>query len=210
MNPANLHRFAATWRAAAFASDPEPVLAGLARRHREPGRHYHTLEHVNAVLDQLHAVRDQLQHPADAELAVWFHDAVYDPTRSDNEIASAELARQHLEAAGAPAAQVERITGMILDTRHREDATSPDGALVADADLAILAAPAAEFDAYECAVRLEYGHLTDDEFRQGRAAFVHAMLQRPRIYRTEAFRHFETLARANLQRSLASARTDAS
>ena len=178
------------------------MLADLARRHREPGRHYHTLEHVNAVLDQLHAVRDQLQHPADAELAVWFHDAVYDPTRSDNEIASAELARQHLEAAGAPAAQVERITGMILATRHRSDATSPDGALVADADLAILAAPAAEFDAYECAVRLEYGHLTDADFNRGRAAFLHAMLERKRIYQTPAFAHLEPLARANLQRAV--------
>lgn len=210
MNPANLHRFSETWRAAGLAADPEPVLADLVRRHREPGRHYHTLDHVVAVLDQLHSALDQLQHPADAELAVWFHDAIYDPTRSDNEASSADLASQHLEAAGALTAQVARITGMILDTRHWGDASSPDGALVADADLTILAAEPDEFDACEHAIRLEYGHLTDDEFRQGRATFLAAMLKRKRIYQTGTFAHLEPLARANLSRSLARARPDAS
>jgi predicted metal-dependent HD superfamily phosphohydrolase len=171
-------------------------------RHQEPGRHYHTLDHVMAVLDQLEAVRGELEHPADAELAVWFHDAVYDPKRNDNESRSAELARQRVEEAGAPPAEVARITSMILDTRHQEAASSPDGAQVADADLAILAAPGEEFDQYEQAIRREYSHLTDAEFDQGRATFLAAVLRRPRIYQTARFAHLEPLARANLTRSL--------
>lgn len=153
-------------------------------------------------MDQLQAARDQLQHPADAELAVWFHDAVYDSTRSDNEARSAGLARQQLERAGVPEAQMARITGMILDTRHQEVATSPDGAVVADADLSILAASQEEFDQYEVAIRREYSHLTDAEFARGRQHFLEAFLQRPRIYQTDAFAHLEPLARTNLKRSL--------
>ncbi len=150
------------------------------------------------MLDQLEAARSSLEHPAEAELAVWFHDAVYDPTRNDNEAQSTALARRQLERAGAPHAQVERIAGIILDTRHHEPATSPDGALVADADLAILAAPAAEFAAYQRAIRQEYAHLSDAEFNQGRKQFMEAFLQRPRIYQTETFAHLEPRARAAL------------
>ncbi len=137
------------------------MAADLAQRYREPGRRYHTLAHVRDVLDQLDAVADQLGHPGEAALAVWFHDAVYDPRRSDNEDESAALARRVLEAASAPSAQVDRIASMILDTRHQGPAASPAGALVADADLAILAAPEDEFDAYERAIREEYSHLSD-------------------------------------------------
>lgn len=154
------------------------------------------------MLEQLDAVRDQLEHPADAELAVWFHDAVYDPQRSDNEEQSAALARHWLEQAEAPQEKIERITGIILDTRHKEAATSPDGALVADADLAILAAPADEYDAYERAIREEYSHLGDREFAKGRRQFVETFLRRSRIYQTAAFAHLEPLARENLQRSV--------
>ncbi|HEU4799284.1 MAG TPA: hypothetical protein VFS94_01505 [Gemmatimonadales bacterium] len=193
-----------------MTTDPAPVLADLIERHQEPGRHYHTLHHVNSVLDQLEAVRGALQHPAETELAVWFHDAVYDPTRRDNEEQSAALALGHLERAGAPETQVARIAGIILDTRHQHEATSPDGALVADADLTILAAEPDEFDAYEAAIRREYGHLTDAEFRMGRRQFVEAMLQRPRIYQTPCFSQLERRARLNLQKSLAGARLGAS
>ena len=201
-NPANLHRFSASWREAGLTADPAPVLAELVQRHQEPGRHYHTLEHVNAVLDQLEAARGKLEHPADAELAVWFHDAIYHPARHGNEQQSAALAREHLVTAGAPEAQIGRVARMILDTRHQEPAGSPDGALVADADLAILAAEPGDFHAYERAIRREYSHLTDAEFSAGRRQFVAAMLGRPQIYQTASFTQFEPLARANLNRSL--------
>ena len=147
-------------------------------------------------------MRDQLQHPGDAALAVWFHDAVYDPRRSGNEQASASLGRRYLKAAGSPPTQVDRIASMILDTRHHGPAASPAGALVADADLAILAAPEDEFDAYERAIREEYSHLSDAEFDRGRKQFVETFLLRPRIYQTTSFSHLESMARENLQRSV--------
>jgi len=209
-NPANLHRFSASWREAGLTADPAPVLANLIQRHQEPGRHYHTLDHVNAVLDQLEAVRGELEHPADAELAVWFHDAIYHPARHDNERQSAALAREQLGGTGAPETRIARIAGLILDTRHQEPAGSPDGALVADADLAILAAAAETFDAYERAIRREYSHLTDSEFAVGRARFLGAMLQRPSIYQSRSFARLESLARTNLQRSVEGTRPGAS
>lgn len=151
------------------------------------------------MLEQLDAVGDRLEHPADTELAVWFHDAVYDPRRSDNEEQSAALARHWLDQAGAPQEQIERITGIILDTRHKEAANSPDGALVADADLAILAAPEDQFAAYEQAIREEYSHLSDAEFEGGRKQFLGSMLGREQIFQTLAFSRLESLARTNLQ-----------
>jgi predicted metal-dependent HD superfamily phosphohydrolase len=69
-----------------------------------------------------------------------------------------------------------------------------------DADLAILASPPARYTQYVQAVRLEYAHLDDASWREGRRAWVQRFLARPRIYWTERFYlEGETLARQNLQ-----------
>lgn len=197
------HGFAAAWRETGADGDGMDQLADLAARYAEPHRHYHTLHHIAAVLDALHAHVGALERPEEAALAAWYHDAVHDPAASDNEARSAELATAHLLAAHAPVEATARVHAMILDTRHIGPATSPDGMLVADADLAILAAPEIAFDAYDAAIRQEYAAVPEAVYRAGRRRILQAFLDRPFIYQTAEFRkQCEASARRNLGRVL--------
>ena len=197
------HGFSAAWRDTGASGDGAARLAELVARYGESHRHYHTLQHVASVLDALHAHVGALAHPHEAALAVWYHDAVYDPARDDNETQSADLAAAHLLAAHAPVDAAARVRAMILDTRHTGPAMSPDGAYVADADLAILAAPVIAFDAYDSAIRLEYAAVPDAAYRAARRQILHGFLDRPFIYQTAAFRkQCEASARRNLGRAV--------
>ncbi|MCI4062990.1 metal-dependent phosphohydrolase [Micromonospora sp. R77] len=195
---------------AAGATDPgavdragERLLAGW----REPHRHYHTLDHLLAVLDVVDAYAGLARRPALVRLAAWAHDAVYDPRAAGdaNERASADLAAGLLAAAGTPADAVTEVRRLVLLTAgHTVTAGDPDGALLCDADLAILAAPPARYDRYAAAVRREYAHVPEPDFRAGRARVLTALLALPARYRLPPLHaRWEAAARANLTRELA-------
>ncbi|GAB4060352.1 HD domain-containing protein [Catellatospora paridis] len=190
-------RFATAARAAG-ATAPDSVLAEvgteLINRWSEPQRHYHTVEHLAACLD---LVGDE---PVVA-LAVWGHDAVYDPTAADNEERSAVLTGELLTECGLPVALVEEVTRLVrLTAGHSVSPGDRDGALLADADLAILAAPWPDYVRYVAAVRAEYAHVPDDLWRIGRSTVLQSLLALPTLYHhTPAL---EPSARANLQREL--------
>ena len=136
-------------------------------------------------------------------LALWFHDAIYQPKRNDNEDKSADWGAEVLARAGAPASVVDRFRGLVLATRHEAQPQSADARLLVDIDLSILGAEPARFDEYEAQVRKEYAHVPDLFFRMGRAKILKHFLARPAIYSTASFRdRFEARARTNLQRSL--------
>lgn len=195
--------FTAAWRETGAEGDGAASLTDLVARYGELHRHYHTLQHISSVLEALLPHVSALERPPEAVLAVWYHDAVYDPAAGDNEACSADLAAAHLLAAHAPVDAVARVRAMILDTRHSEPATSPDGALVADADLAILGAPAIAFDAYDTAIRQEYAAVPEAAYRAARRQVLQGFLDRPFIYQTPAFRkQCETAARGNLERAV--------
>ena len=184
------------------------ALAPAARRvleaaYAEPHRAYHDAAHVAELLGHFDRVADEVgwDHPDDVYLAILFHDAIYDPRATDNEARSAQLAR---DVAGAS----ERAAGLILLTA-RHGALAPadvdrDAAHFLDSDVAILAAPAAAFDAYDDAIAAEYAHVPPAAFRAGRGRFLAGMLARPRIFLSDLFhaRH-DAAARANLARVLA-------
>jgi predicted metal-dependent HD superfamily phosphohydrolase len=192
------------WWARAFGPVVEPGPFGeLVAAYRAPGRHYHDLRHIRECLREAQLVSDRLVDPTRVIAAIFYHDAIYDPTRSDNEERSADLAERHLRAMGKSATFVAEVRDLILDTRHQVSPESNDGQYLVDIDLAILGAPPAEFDAYEGAIRREYAHVPDEAFRAGRAKVLHSFLDRPRIYGTDVFHdRYERAARANLARSL--------
>jgi predicted metal-dependent HD superfamily phosphohydrolase len=141
---------------------------------------------------------------ADAvEAAIWFHDAVYDATRPDNEARSADLAERQLRAMGAAEAFVVKVHDLILDTRHTSAPTSSDGRWLVDIDLSILGGEADAYDEYDRAIRLEYAHVPEEAYRVGRASVLRSFLARPAIYLTDYFRdRYEAAARENLARSI--------
>jgi predicted metal-dependent HD superfamily phosphohydrolase len=187
--------------------DGERVGDELIARHAEPHRRYHTLQHLGECLAWFGTTRDLAEHPAEVEAALWFHDAVYDVHRDDNEARSAALARSALQQAGAAPEAVERIAALVLATRHADEPSTPDARLVVDIDLAILGADAARFAEYERQIRDEYAHVPEPEFRRRRDALLRELLARPRLYATAPLRALlEARARTNLAHALGAAR----
>lgn len=197
----SLATWADLWLRLGASGDPRPGHAAVVRAYAEPHRHYHTGEHIARTLGLFDGVRERLRRPAEAELAVWLHDVVYDPQAADNEERSADLAEAMLVAGGAAAA-VPAVRALIIATRHAEPSEEHDARYVVDADLSILGAPPAEFDRYEGQVRREYAHVPEAEWRERRPRVLRAFLDRARIYATPEFAHWETPARTNLARSL--------
>lgn len=192
-----------TWRDLGAVPDPH-LLERLLGAWREPQRHYHTVQHLRECLEHFEAAREQALHAGEASLALWFHDAVYDARRHDNEQRSADWARECLLASCAGSERADRVHALVMATRHDAVPAAGDAPLVVDVDLAILGAPRERFDEYERQVRLEYAHVDDEAYRAGRGRILRALLARPAIYSTPMFSaRFEDAARANLARSLA-------
>jgi predicted metal-dependent HD superfamily phosphohydrolase len=199
--------FLTSWAELAAELDlaPEPandIGFDLAACHTEPHRHYHTMEHITAVLRHL---ADLNAATPTARLAAFFHDAVYEPTRSDNEAQSAELAREVLQAVDRP--EADDVAAIVMATaKHELPVGAPrETAAFLDADLAILAARPDVYDNYSSNVRAEYSHVPDDDFRSRRKTILEGFLAREQLFFTTAGQaKFEMSARANLGREIAS------
>ncbi len=172
----------------------------LAAAYAEPQRAYHTATHIAELLRWFVIVHDEVgwHAPAAVYLAILFHDAVYDPTRHDNEARSAALAVT-LAGAGPETTQLIALTAQHGKLDHADH----DAAHFLDSDTAILGAAPAEFDAYDAAIAFEYKHVPPDTYRAGRCAFLQSMLARERIF-FSAFFHarLDARARTNLTRAL--------
>jgi predicted metal-dependent HD superfamily phosphohydrolase len=181
----------------------ERLLAGYA----EPGRHYHTLQHLAECLDLFDRVAHLAAHPGEAAIALWFHDAVYLPQAKDNEARSADWACTALREAGAGEDVCERVRALIMATAHHAAPSDEDARLVVDIDLAILGADTARFAEYEEQVRAEYAAVPAELFRQKRAGLLARFLKRSAIYNTTELRlGLEEQARSNLRRTIEATR----
>lgn len=176
----------------------------------EPHRHYHGLAHLAAVLGLVAELDAAAADPAAVRLAAWYHDAVYDPTLPDNEALSALRARAGLRGL-VPDERIGEVERLVLLTAgHDPEPEDTDGALLCDADLAVLAGPPEAYAAYASAVRSEYGHLSDEVFTAGRIAVLEQLLGLPTLYRLPDVAAEWTLrARANLTAELALLRSRA-
>ena len=169
----------------------------------EPQRRYHTLRHLRDCLALLEPVLAQAERPAEVEIALWFHDAVYDPKAKDNEFRSSVWAVEALAPAGVPIEALKRIDGLIIATCHDARPDSHDQQLLVDVDLAILGAQPERFDEYETEVREEYAWVPGAVFRHKRREILAEFLERTAIFSTEGFREqFEVQARENLQHAI--------
>jgi len=176
----------------------------LLGRWSQPHRHYHGLAHLVAVLTTVDEHARWAADPDAVRLAVWFHDAVYDPRRHDNEEASAALAGAMLPGLGVPADRVAEVCRLVrLTVRHRPAPGDRNGELLCDADLAILAAPPTDYRQYAQRIRREYAHVPEQAFRAGRVAILRHLLGLPALYRVpQLHNRWEARARENIQREL--------
>ncbi|WP_334527512.1 HD domain-containing protein [Bradyrhizobium sp. AZCC 2230] len=174
----------------------------LAAAYAAPNRHYHNLSHIEDCLAALARV-DGLSAAERETLteALWWHDVVYDPTRSDNEERSAALAEQHVRAGLRP--EVGRL--IRLTKTHDVGAGDRLGAILISIDLSILGTDPARYDAYAVAIRREFGHVSEGDYRTGRARVLRHFAVRPVIFPDPDFAAvYDQQARDNLARELAS------
>lgn len=179
--------------------------ARLQAAYGEPHRRYHNLQHIADCLEELAAAAGlETEDRLRLAYAIWWHDAVYDPTRQDNEAASADLARRDLAALGESAETCAEVARLIaLTTGHQVGGDDPTGALLVSIDLAILGRPPEAYDAYARDIRAEYAHVPDAFFRPGRAGVLKRMLEASPLYPDLAYRtRLEEQARANLTREI--------
>lgn len=187
---------------------PPTLIDTIRQLHEGPDRGYHAWSHPLALLSLLPEVRGRLYDPLAVECAILLHDAIYDPTRNDNERRSAALAAELL-ADVVPEDSLAQAVRLIEATERHQvpDGVSPEEAedcrIFLDMDLSILGADEAAFDRYEAGVRHEYHHVPELLFRQGRAAILERFLGRDRLFMSDWGQdRFEARARANLRRSL--------
>lgn len=215
-DPALLARWAKDVRlgtAAGFQPAAEAVAAAgteLIARWREPHRRYHTVSHLVAVLNGIDELAPEASSAmaidlAAVRLAAWFHDAVYQGRPGADEEDSARLAERMLPGLGWPAARVAEVVRLVRLTADHAGIAPGDraAAVLADADLAVLAAPEPEYLRYTAAVRQEYAQVPEDLFRAGRAQILTRLLESP-LYRTPAAQgRWTTRATANLRAEIA-------
>lgn len=198
-------RFDALWRRCA-ASPPSPdaeaVIELLRERLDGPDRHFHNMDHIRECLRQFDEVAPLLDDRDAVELALWFHDAEYEPGDPTNERRSAELFARVAE--GARPTLRRRVCGLILATRHATAPRTNDRRFIEDIDLIGFGAPWEKFMRNGDLLRVEFARQPDAQYYTGQVAFLERLRRRPELFFTEYFRsRYEAQARENLDRLLA-------
>lgn len=186
----------------------------------EPTRFYHSLHHINSMLRTHHTDRNSFaaknfNNPRGSvliDLAIIFHDIVYDAKAKDNEDKSAALWKDFAkESKLVTSEEADKVAGWILATKNHTATpattkdTDPELALFLDFDLLILSAPQKEYTDYTTNIRSEYSHMSDEDFRKGRLEVLKGFAASSRLFLTDPFhRFYEAKAKENIAREIKS------
>ena len=203
---------ATSWNAAWSALGrraPVGLQAELMTAWAETHRHYHDQRHLRECLALWARWRGQCERAGEVAVALWFHDAVYDPRApqaGSNELNSAAWAARSLIHAGLPSETAQRVHDLVMATQHDAPAalsSDADAQLLVDIDLSILGSPPERFERYDQDVRKEYAWVPGLRYRTKRAQVLQGFLERPRLYHGEAAVDLlECQARINLAAAL--------
>lgn len=171
----------------------------IRRHYGEPGRFYHTLDHVHLVLQVVESLSGQARNVNAVRLAGWLHDVIYDSRASDNEERSADYAESLCAKLSLPVGRV--VADLVRKTKTHDAGADADAQVLLDADLAILGAGEAEYRLYAANIRREYAWVHEADYRQGRRRVLQSFLSRPRIFHFLC--HLEEPARRNLAGEIA-------
>ncbi|TGD81455.1 HD domain-containing protein [Hymenobacter wooponensis] len=182
------------------------TLKQLTEAYQASDRHYHSLQHIRALLDCADRYSSAIHDMEVVQLAIWFHDAIYSTRREDNEARSAAMALEFLGHTTLSAERRQRVAYLIERTKdHTQPHPTADADLhfFLDADLQILGAPEADYWQYARQVRQEYRLVPDFLYRRGRRKVLEKLLTAPVLYQTPLFRDkLDAQARRNMQAEL--------
>ena len=185
---------------------PAGLLAELMTAWSEPHRHYHDQRHLRECLALWTRWREHCPRAGEVAIALWFHDAIYDPQDGSNELSSAAWAARSVVRAGADSDTAQRVHDLVMATQHDAPAplaSSAGARVLVDIDLSILGSPAERFERYDQDVRKEYAWVPGLRYKEARAQVLQSFLDRPRLYHGEhAVALLEARARINLAAAL--------
>ena len=187
------------WQELLHAWAVAPTLADemfedMRKHYAEPGRFYHTLGHIEAVLETVDSLGSLARNPNAVRLAAWLHDVIYDSRSSDNEQGSAGYAERWCTRLSIPEGRL--MASLILKTKTHDMSDDIDAQVLIEADLAILGADEPAYRTYAENIRKEYAWVPESGYRKGRMQVLRRFLARPNIFRF--LRHLEDPARRNM------------
>ena len=193
------------WTDRSLVVEIDLLFERLVNAYSKSDRYYHNLNHISHVLTTIELFDLELQDPVAVKLAAWFHDFVYNPQSSDNEVQSAELAKELLIELNVSTELIDRIQQLIFATQgHQIDPDDADRCIFLDADLAILGTDPTQYQDYARSIRQEYSWVSDVEYKLGRTKVLESFLQRDRLYCTDLlFAELESIARINMKQEIA-------
>jgi predicted metal-dependent HD superfamily phosphohydrolase len=180
------------------------IITFVIEKYTEKHRVYHNLSHINALLFNAENFRERLADFESVQLAIWFHDVIYNPKRFNNESESAKIAVEYLSKLDVPKVKIEQVERMILATaKHNATDLDFDGKLFLDLDLGILGQNENVYKIYSEAIRKEYSFVPWFLYKRSRRKVLEAFLSREIIYFTQEIRQdFEAQARINLSNEI--------
>lgn len=194
-----------TWQALGISlpNVPAHLYDEIIAKYDEAHRYYHTRQHLVECLEKFGELRHLAANPAEIELALWFHDAVYEPLRHDNEFASANWAQSSVLNAGLDQTVADHIYDLVMATQHHAKPEATDTKILIDVDLAILGAKPDRYNEYEQQIRKEYSHVPEATFRLKRTEILQYFLAQPTLFNTALFiERYEQQARLNMKHAL--------
>jgi predicted metal-dependent HD superfamily phosphohydrolase len=174
----------------------------ISRCYCEPARAYHTLEHIQSLIELIEEYSPHIDDKSMLLFAAFYHDIVYVAGSSSNEKDSAVIAGARMKQLQVPDKMINETKELILQTKSHADVSSSvtqDMLLFLDMDLSILGVPPDAYRRYYQNVRKEFKSYPDLLFRRGRKSFLESQLKRPHIFHTQLFRErYEAAARTNM------------
>jgi predicted metal-dependent HD superfamily phosphohydrolase len=199
----SLAAWSAVWNRLGAMLPDEALYGQLLACYAQPHRHYHTRQHLDECFVHLEQVRQWAEQPHEIEIALWFHDAIYDTKSHHNEAQSANWARTAVLSQGIAPDVAQRIHALVMATQHHAKPVGHDTAMLIDIDLGILGTAPNRFAEYETQVREEYAWVPACVYKRERCKVLQGFLNRPSIYTTPYFQAtYEAQAQENLRLSL--------
>ncbi len=184
-------------------SDINGTFDELSKLYSSPKRYYHDITHITNLLKLWENNKNKLGDEEIVYLVIWFHDAIYDSWKSDNEELSAEMAKEFLIKINYPIYKIDKIGQYILATKTHESNGDSDLDFFLDFDLSILGADETIYDIYAQQIRDEFSFYPNFLYNRGRRKVLNAILEKKSIYKTDEFKALlENQARLNIQREL--------
>jgi len=173
----------------------------LIQAYSEPHRHYHNQQHISECLALLDWAEPKQNTLIDlVEVALWYHDVIYQPQKTDNEKQSAVIACQ---LSPLSTHYKKTIHSLIMATCHDTQANNDAKKLIIDIDLGILSQSEARFLEYENQIRKEYLWVSEAIYNAKRKKILQQFINRQSIYYTDYFQHhLEDRARYNINQSI--------